>query len=433
MIMAPLFLLLALLLALTSVSSREVSVRNDQLRLDTDGNIIDCHSGNIVHVNGTFFMYGERYDNISGIGPSPPIMRPHIVVYTSPDLTTWTNRGEAFQTWPNFPYGTFFTPWGVYDDVHNRFVVWFNAYENGCCDGNWGVAVSDDGVSFEVLSMNTTGKYAEVDCNSILIDDDGTGYLLYTSIAENHLHSIEVLSDDYTTTIGVNFGLIGDDYTEGGSLFKHNGTFYFAAGSCSCMGRNGSGWVVRSSSSIQGPWTRQPLDTNCNSTVPGDVCGGYGERTGDPITVNAQGIGLSYIPLADGTQALLWQGDRWLSAPFNSPLCPDECRPQVAPDCAEDPRYVKGHMFDYWVALQFGADGAVQPFGHFVNNFTLDIAVSGGAPRDGSVAAEVAPPRQRKGSKAFWDAKYHYDKEEADRQRQGRKKAVSASAGEQLE
>jgi hypothetical protein len=366
-------LVAALSLACAAVDSLLVTIRNDVSRLDTAGNIIDCHSGNIVAVNETFFWYGERYDNVSGIGPSPPLQRPHLVVYTSPDLQAWTYRGEIFSTWPNAPFGTFFTPWAVYDTATQTFVLWFNAYEHGCCLGNWGVATSADGLAFSVLSMNVSGKYGEVDCNAIMIDDDGTGYLLYTSEAQDHRHSIEVLSPNLTTTAGENLGLFGERYMEGGILWKRAGSYFASFGSCCCFCRNGSGVVVYSAPSIRGPWTRQPLDVNCARRDAGDVCGGYGDRSGDPITVNAQGIGLSLIPLADGSVAQLWHGERWLSAPDNDPTCPDECQPQTG-KCQDLPGYVKGHGSAYWIPLAYGSDGSVQQFAPIVNEFTLDIA-----------------------------------------------------------
>jgi len=366
------YICLSFLITSTFISSLQVTISNDEYRYDTQGNFIDCHSGNILSINGTFYMYGERYDNVSGIGASPPIMRPHLVVYTSLDLLTWTYRGEIFSTWPNYPYGTFFTPWAVYNHQTNQVVIWFNAYIHGCCDGNWGVGISDNGLNFNVLSMNISGKYGQVDCNSILIDDDGTGYLLYSSIAENHVHSIEVLSPNYTTTIGVNLGLIGYSYSEGGVLFKYNNIYYIGYGSCCCFCKNGSGWVVHSATDIKGPWTRQPYDLNCEGNNP--ICGGYGERSGYPLIVNAQGIGLSYIPLANGDTAILWHGDRFLTAPYANPSCPDECQPQVPPLCGDDPRYIKGHMHDYWYPLQFNSDHTIQSFNSFVHNFTLDIS-----------------------------------------------------------
>jgi hypothetical protein len=363
----------ALALWLAPAAARLVTLSNALPRLDTDGNVIDCHSGNMVAVNGTFFWYGERYDNVSGVGPSPPLLRPRLVVYTSSDLLAWQNRGEVFSTWPNYPYGTFFTPWAIYDAARDQFVLWFNAYEHGCCLGDWGVATSRDGLRFDVLSMHVKGKYGAVDCNSVFVDDDGAGYVLYTSEDADHTHSIEALTPDYTNTSGINLGLFGERYTEGGVLFKRGSTYFAGFGSCSCFGRNGSGWVVHAAPSPRGPWTRQARDANCALAAADAVCGGYGERAGDPITVAAQGIGLSLIPLADGSVAHLWSGERWLSAPFNNPTCPDECQKQTGA-CADDPRYVKGHGFSYLIPLAFAADGAVEQFAPFVDEFTLDVA-----------------------------------------------------------
>ena len=131
----------------------------------------------------------------------------------------------------------------------------------------------------------------------------------------------------------------------------------------------GSGVVVYQSKSIEGPWVRQPLDLNCARNDTGDICGSFGDRSDDPIRIKAQGIGLSLIPLADGTTAYLWHGERWISAPFNNPSCGSECE-----KCIEDPRYIKGHSFSYWIPLEFDDAGNVLPFADFVNSFTLDVA-----------------------------------------------------------
>ena len=156
--------LLALLVAQLPAAATPLAVtlRNDVPRLDVDGKIIDCHSGMILAVNGVFYMYGEHYGNSTGDGPSPPLLFPKIVVYTSPDLQAWTFRGFVLSDWPTKPYGTFFTPWAVYDKASQTFVLWFNAYLNGCCAGNWGVATSKDGISFVALSLNTGGAYGLV-------------------------------------------------------------------------------------------------------------------------------------------------------------------------------------------------------------------------------------------------------------------------------
>lgn len=124
-------LALVAFLFLQEARSLLVTFRNDVPRLDTAGEIIDCHSGMVLPVNGTYYMYGEHYGNNTGFGPSPPALFPKIVVYTSPDMQTWTNRGEVLKSYPNYPYGTFFTPWAAYQKSTGTFVLWFNSYMHG--------------------------------------------------------------------------------------------------------------------------------------------------------------------------------------------------------------------------------------------------------------------------------------------------------------
>lgn len=342
--------------------ARVVTVRNDVPRLDTNGQIVDCHSGNIVYHNGTYFLYGEHYGNSTGFATDK---WPQLRVYTSTDLVTWQDQGWMLQGAPL--RGTYFTPWVVYNQRTQQFVAWFNAYPNGCCAGAFGVAVSATGVNFTVVTLNETGAYADVDCNGLFVDDDGTGYVIYTSIDADHRASIEKLTDDFTHTTRQNYGLFPDHYIEGAVLFKRGGMYYVAYGSCCCFCRGGSGLVVYRSTSIQGPWQRQPTDLNCNSTTAA-ICGAYGERIGPaPLTVPMQAIGLSLIPTRTGTAYVL-SGERWLSAPFNNPDCPDECR-----TCTEPDTYIKGHGYMYWIPLDFDAGGSVQPLAPFVDAFALDL------------------------------------------------------------
>ena len=218
--------------------SKLITIHNDVPRLDTDGNIIDCHSGMILPVNGMFYMYGERYTNSTGFGPSPPLQFPKIVVYTSPDMESWSYQGEALDDWPTKPYGTFFTPWAIFDKSTNQFVLWFNAYLHGCCDGNWGVATSSDGIHFTLQTTSMTGKYSTPDCNALFVDDDGSAFMLYTSEAEDHKVSIEALSANYSAVVsGLNKGLFPDRYVEGAILFKRGSTYYMSEGSCCCFCR----------------------------------------------------------------------------------------------------------------------------------------------------------------------------------------------------
>lgn len=211
-----------------------------------------------------------------------------------------------------------------------------------------------------------------MDGNSLLVDDDGNGYVLYSSLSEDHQCSIELLTPDFLHTTKINYGFFPDHYVEGQLLFKRNGTYYVAYGSCCCFCRDGSGFALFSSSSIKGPWTRLGVDKNCDTTTV-EVCGEYGERTNGGLIVNAQGIGLSVIPTKNG-DAYIWQAERWLSAAYNNPNCTNECVPQTpSNNCAQSGQYIKGNGYSYWYPLNFSESGDIYQFAPFVNNFELNL------------------------------------------------------------
>ena len=76
------------------VNSRVVTINNNITRTDSKGKILDSHSGVIVEVNGTYYLYGERYGNTTGLVNAWASQgSPRIGVYTSTDLQTWVDHG----------------------------------------------------------------------------------------------------------------------------------------------------------------------------------------------------------------------------------------------------------------------------------------------------------------------------------------------------
>ena len=69
--------------------SRQV---NGQLWLDTDGNHINAHGGNIIRYGKTYYWYGENRPYSGGSTEAG------ISVYSSQDLMTWKNEGVAFRS-----------------------------------------------------------------------------------------------------------------------------------------------------------------------------------------------------------------------------------------------------------------------------------------------------------------------------------------------
>ena len=110
-------------LIIYSIHSKIIQISNSKPRRDVNNNIINAHSGNIVFVDSTYFLYGENYGNGSNYIVPNNTKIPKLVVYTSPDMLTWTFKGflhnnSIDQTkwwqhsgkWPHFPNGTWWSP-----------------------------------------------------------------------------------------------------------------------------------------------------------------------------------------------------------------------------------------------------------------------------------------------------------------------------------
>ena len=64
------------------------------------------------------------------------------------------------------------------------------------------------------LSTTTGVGVSDVMC----MTDGRTGYVIYSSIAENHQVSIEKLTPDYTASTFENYGFFPDTYVEVGDV-----------------------------------------------------------------------------------------------------------------------------------------------------------------------------------------------------------------------
>ena len=263
--------LLLLYCSLLPSFSHVVTIFNDRPRVDVNGSVVDCHDGALIYHEGTFFLYGEFYGNLTGrpFSPAPGWgSSPQLSVYTSPDLTAWTFKGNLFNS--SVPSGVGFTKWiptAVWSSACSCFILWFGS-------GGWAVATSKDGVHFDLVSNGGTSRLGgSTDGTGLLLDDDGQGYIAFSALSSGgpppggHLLSIERLTPDLLSSSKVNVsGFFPIDYVESPSLFKRAGKYYLLSPSCCCACRGGSGLVVYSANSILGPWVMQKGDINCNNT-----------------------------------------------------------------------------------------------------------------------------------------------------------------------
>ena len=383
---------------LAAAARRVVTISNTLPRLDVAGAVVDCHDGNIVGpINGTYFLYGEWFSNQQFAVTNQEIALPKLSVYTSPNLTSgsWTFQGllhnntspgwAASPLWPFAPNGSWYSPSVIYSEAQRQFIIYWTASAAECCAANWGIARSDDGIHFELVSLTETSHFvnSSVDGSSLLIDDDGVGYVAYSTIhgvpgRRDHIISIDRLNPDLLGSSKTQVAVFPDFFVEGALLFKRHQRYYVIYGSCCCACRQGSGAVVFSAPNIAGPWTRQKRDVNCNEDAP--ICAGMPDQEIDKLrplgqlTVAAQGIAVSTLRGAgtNGEDVVLWQGIRWLSGAHNPPKCSTLCSAPTGV-CAQDPAYHTGSDFDYWVPLDFDGQGNVQQFKEFVGEFELTV------------------------------------------------------------
>eukprot|EP00038_Savillea_parva_P010595 m.191387 g.191387 ORF g.191387 m.191387 type:complete len:380 (-) comp18323_c0_seq1:39-1178(-) len=354
------------------VNGKTVTIHNDQPRRAVDGSYVDAHDGKIVAVNGTYFLYGESYGNQTLAQPYPWAQWPRLRVYTSPDLVTWTDRGDPLP----METGTLWIPNVIYHEQRKLFIMWYGS-------GVWATATSTDGIHFTPAGPKFASRFGPApgtDGTGIFIDDDGTGYVAFASSPPgcDHCVSIERMTPDLLKSSLVNVtGFFPDDYVESPSLFKHGSTYYLTYGSCCCGCDEGGGQVVYSAPKVSGPWTRQAphADINCDASL--EICGGFGKRAGqvNDLVYHAQWWGPSFIPLADGSTQVMYLGRRWLSGPNVPSGCHDICgnRGDPAACQAGGANYEFKSDYSVWYPLEFdnatGNIATMRP----LSSFTLEL------------------------------------------------------------
>lgn len=346
------FITLLITLVINLVTCREVTISNVIARRDIAGNIMDVHDGNVVLYDGLYYYFGPSYGlckepaGPSGCGLWKPgscgfQLNHNVSLYTSPDLSMWTFRGNVFEMSSMKNEGIMFCPKILFNSRTNKWVLWFNYLPvsgPGFSQSLYAVALSDTPQGpFQVVNANvTTLAWEDTGDMNLFQDDNGEAYIIYTAhIQEHHpTHwiSVEKLSDDYLTSLGQQFnsGFFGRPDVEAPAMFKRNGTYYAIFGSCCCYCREGSGVTVHTSLSPLGPYQTK----------------NYLGSEGHAQQFNV----LKYRTSGSEVYRYLWQGDKWQSSPDGA----------------------KGHDFTYWIPMSFDEHGNVQ-YLNYAANFTIDV------------------------------------------------------------
>src|ERR1700739_1475656 len=178
-----LFLACLFSLAIASCSQRPktetIVIDNAAPRRDVDGQIIDAHGGCLQFFNGSYYLYGNKL----GTNHDDLFLNCPFSVYSSPNLKDWTYQGNLLKDAPN---GYYYRPYVVFNPKTKKYVLWYNWYQK-LWDGSAGVAVSDSPTGpFVIVNRRAHLFGTSPGDGTLFVDDDGTGYYIYTDMANDY-------------------------------------------------------------------------------------------------------------------------------------------------------------------------------------------------------------------------------------------------------
>jgi len=320
----------------SEITGKNVTISNISPRLDSNGNIMDAHDGDIIRysADGPYFFYAMSYGTCkeqptgcynATLGACGFRLDHNISVWTSPDLSSgsWVFQGYALPV-DQRPVGIYYRPKVLYNPNTKLYVLWVNWLKGGNFGGSqYLVATSQDPIGpFKVVNSNVATRYTIGGDFSIMVDNDSehSAYFIYTSLSHAHSISIEKLSSDYlsslaATNISYSSGIFGASNCEAPALFERESIYYALFDHCCCFCEEGSGIVVYTATSPLGPYVSR---------------GQIGlDNQGNPIT-HAQQNYVMKIATPQGSE-FIWTGDRWQSSASK----------------------IKAYDFQYWSPLVF--------------------------------------------------------------------------------
>jgi hypothetical protein len=244
------------------------TVAGATFRFDVKGNAIDAHDGQIQRFGDTYYLYGTSY----GCGyvrmerPATPWCG--FKVYSSPDLTHWTDRGylfdpntAAWQARCNSATLSCYRPHVVYNRTTGKYVLWVNTYD---IPVDYHVFTADSPVGpFTEVATPTLAINGGGDMD-LFVDTDGTAYLAHSVASGGYDIAVEKLDASYTSGTGQAVKL-GMTHVEAPSMFKRNGIYYLVISDPYCAYCAGTGASYLTAPTPLGPW-----HTVLRSDVPTD-------------------------------------------------------------------------------------------------------------------------------------------------------------------
>lgn len=259
------------------VAAAAATVRNQDglgqvVRLDIDGNAIDAHDGEIKLFEGRYHLYGTAYQcgwqYLLYSGPACGFKS-----YSSTDLVHWRYDGPLFdlngsdamgRDWlTNVCSSGCYRPHVLYNPAGHQYVLWINAlnveagYEVLTAPGPAGPFTSQPQPRLSQMGGNNGDQ-------NLFVDDDGTGYIIYTHYLPTYHLWLERLTPDFLSGAG-GASQLPISSVEAPALFKHAGRYYVTYSDPGCSFCAGTGTSVVSTGSLSQPVWSAPISLSSDS------------------------------------------------------------------------------------------------------------------------------------------------------------------------
>lgn len=264
---------------------------------DTNGVPIQAHGGCLLQVGDTFYWYGEdktgKTTNGGNCGNRIDVVGIH--VYSSQNLTAWTDRGLALSG-SDDPQSDLWRgavverPKVLFNAKTGKYVMWMHIDNAAYQKASIGVAVSDTPEGpFDYL-RSFRPMYTESRDMTLFQEEDGTAYAIYSS-DQNRTLRIERLTEDYLDLDGVGKEVFVDQTREAPAVIRHEGRYYMVTSGCTGWDPNPSLYAV--ADKMLGHWKLidNPFEGEEKET-----------------SFRSQSTWLFNVP---GTDLTVYMGDRW--------------------------------------------------------------------------------------------------------------------------
>lgn len=251
---------------------------------DTDGNILNVSDGGILNVDGIYYWYGQALRPYPALpdGKGGQVTTTGVVMYSSPDLTSWTYRGVILpcSTDPEselYAPLRFERPKILYNETTKKYVLWCHyvkypgthSMEPGAAEAGCAVCDTVDGTYTWLGTSRPIGQDGAVEDFTVFKDDDGKAYFIYDRWEkpnENCIHVV-LMTDDYTGFTDTYKRIDSADRREAPAVVKHNGCYYIITSGLTGWAYNRA--MYHRTKSLLDEW--EPMDDPCVGDTEGST------------------------------------------------------------------------------------------------------------------------------------------------------------------